>query len=356
MISERRLDWIDSAKGIGIVLVVLGHTIVPDIYHTSTTAKFIREFIYNFHMPLFFFFSGYLFEYGIERYTDKKRFIISKARKLLIPYLFFSAFAYLFVAVALSISKLAVILKDGGYNSKSLSKTIFEILTHQGHIDKHLWFVYALFFIFLINILLIRTMKNPAMLFVMFLLSILGPSLNHYVILSSIAKYMFYFCLARFYLNSEMIRKIYMRINSISLLTIFLVMNLGCTVCKLQLDLENTVIKLSLRLWTQLIAVLGIAIVCRLANLIKDSGKTGKVLSIFGNHSFDIYLMHAPFLVSGLVGILLRYSPMPKFIICLIAFVCGLLLPVLTTDLIVRRVPWLNTIVLGEKLKRKSDQ
>ena len=27
--NTKRLDWIDIAKGIGIILVVLGHTLVP---------------------------------------------------------------------------------------------------------------------------------------------------------------------------------------------------------------------------------------------------------------------------------------------------------------------------------------
>lgn len=47
-----RLDHIDACKGIGILLVILGHTNVPSIVHTI---------IYSFHMPLFFIISGYLF-------------------------------------------------------------------------------------------------------------------------------------------------------------------------------------------------------------------------------------------------------------------------------------------------------
>ena len=59
--NTKRLDWIDIAKGIGIILVVLGHTLVPQVRETGF-AGFLWIFIYNFHMPLFFFLSGYLFE------------------------------------------------------------------------------------------------------------------------------------------------------------------------------------------------------------------------------------------------------------------------------------------------------
>ena len=49
-VSER-YTWIDCIKGIGIFLVVLGH-----IYKDN----YIGQWIYSFHMPLFFMLSGYL--------------------------------------------------------------------------------------------------------------------------------------------------------------------------------------------------------------------------------------------------------------------------------------------------------
>lgn len=53
---KKRLIWIDNAKGIGILLVVLGHTYgIPVQLH---------HIIYSFHMPLFFILSGYTFHPG----------------------------------------------------------------------------------------------------------------------------------------------------------------------------------------------------------------------------------------------------------------------------------------------------
>jgi len=45
-----RLDWVDAAKGLGIVLVVAGHV---------WTRGAVRDAIYAFHMPLFFLLAGY---------------------------------------------------------------------------------------------------------------------------------------------------------------------------------------------------------------------------------------------------------------------------------------------------------
>lgn len=46
--SNRRIEWIDIAKGIGILLVILGHTI----------ALKYSKVLYTFHMPLFFIIVG----------------------------------------------------------------------------------------------------------------------------------------------------------------------------------------------------------------------------------------------------------------------------------------------------------
>jgi fucose 4-O-acetylase-like acetyltransferase len=48
---RERLDWIDVARGIGIVAVVVGHV---------WTRGHLRDTVYSFHMPLFFLLSGLL--------------------------------------------------------------------------------------------------------------------------------------------------------------------------------------------------------------------------------------------------------------------------------------------------------
>ncbi|MGG3623525.1 acyltransferase family protein [Bacillus gobiensis] len=80
----KRIEWIDAAKGIGIILVVAGH--VP-------TTDPIKQFIYSFHMPLFFFLSGLVFK---SKDLGLKSFIQKKARSLLFPYVCFAIITYLF--------------------------------------------------------------------------------------------------------------------------------------------------------------------------------------------------------------------------------------------------------------------
>ena len=58
MTNKSHLDFLDLAKGIGILLVVLGHGMFPNHF-----------LIDSFHMPLFFFIERYLFK-------EKKCFFI----------------------------------------------------------------------------------------------------------------------------------------------------------------------------------------------------------------------------------------------------------------------------------------
>lgn len=67
-------SWIDTAKVIGIFLVIYGHG--------GLAVQPVRDFIYTFHMPLFFFLSGLLY-----RPMSPKQTLNKDWRGLLVPYL-----------------------------------------------------------------------------------------------------------------------------------------------------------------------------------------------------------------------------------------------------------------------------
>lgn len=77
--SSRRIESIDIAKGLGILLVVLGHQI--DYFHADIPGAY--SFIYLFHVPLFFFLSGLFFRENESLWNCfKKKFV-----RLFVPYL-----------------------------------------------------------------------------------------------------------------------------------------------------------------------------------------------------------------------------------------------------------------------------
>jgi acyltransferase len=73
MVKKDRIEYIDIAKGIGIILVIIGHSHCP---------AEVKNFIYFFHMPFFFFISGVLLS---QRYGFSE-FISDRVRYLLVPY------------------------------------------------------------------------------------------------------------------------------------------------------------------------------------------------------------------------------------------------------------------------------
>lgn len=87
-----RNNWIDSLKGMAIILVVIGH--LSTLFSGLVFYK-LNQYIYSFHMPLFFFISGYLINF--EKYMNiEKTYFKKRVYSLIIPYFFFSAIAYLF--------------------------------------------------------------------------------------------------------------------------------------------------------------------------------------------------------------------------------------------------------------------
>ncbi len=76
---------VSIAKGIGILLMVLAHARCP---------QWMQYFIGMFHMPLFFFLSGYCFK---EKYlADTKTFVMRRIRGLYYPYVKYSLLFLLF--------------------------------------------------------------------------------------------------------------------------------------------------------------------------------------------------------------------------------------------------------------------
>ena len=134
-----RIHWIDNLKAIGIFLVVLGHAL-PD--------SLIKRYIYSFHVPLFFFISGYLFD---RSKFDFGQFFKRKFNILVIPYLFFAILSFLFWFVVvrnLSISGKALAIDP----LKPLLGIFYGIGTGDWRVPMNvaLWFLPCLFLVELI--------------------------------------------------------------------------------------------------------------------------------------------------------------------------------------------------------------
>ena len=87
---HERLDWVDYAKGIGMMLVVLGHVLrglfSAGMVDSSSWIIDLEWVIYSFHMPLFFILSGLFFERSVGA-KGGISFFKNKASVIVYPYI-----------------------------------------------------------------------------------------------------------------------------------------------------------------------------------------------------------------------------------------------------------------------------
>ena len=76
-----RIQWVDCAKGIAVILVVLGHCVRAA---NSDTELVARAIIFSFHMPLFFLLSGLTTGYS-KSVPEYFRKLLHSAYRLLVP-------------------------------------------------------------------------------------------------------------------------------------------------------------------------------------------------------------------------------------------------------------------------------
>ena len=148
MNDKQRIIFIDIARGIGIILVVLGHVISPwEKPFNSNEA--IRNYIYSFHMALFFVISGVLVYYSLLKRELTKEYLkiktMSLVEKLLIPYYLWSCIYFILSHESLT-------------GSSDIYEWIICIITFRGRAP--IWFLGTLFWTELIALFMLFKLKD----------------------------------------------------------------------------------------------------------------------------------------------------------------------------------------------------
>lgn len=159
---SQRMPWVDAAKGFGIFLVVIGHSlrgvdaaglIDPVVFST------IDQRIYSFHMPLFFMISGLFFLPQLKKQSTHD-FLWSRCFRLIYPLVLWT---YIFAGLKLTADFLA---------GRPVDLAHLLILPFPG--QWHFWFLWALF---LVQLLLLTAKPLLAIVTIRFFaVSALGVS------------------------------------------------------------------------------------------------------------------------------------------------------------------------------------
>lgn len=135
--DSKRFVIIDNLYTFGMLLVLLGHIGLT----TSFNDTFFHRWIYAFHMPLFFWIAGFLF----DTRPQGVKFLMRKAKRLLIPLFVLTTIAFV---PKVFLSQFALRPIEGGIMS------YFESLfIPSDNPVQPLWFLTVLFSVYVIGVL-----------------------------------------------------------------------------------------------------------------------------------------------------------------------------------------------------------
>lgn len=138
---KERLDYIDRARGILIILMVIGHV---------WQSGYVFDAIYAFHMPAFFVISGMLMHHTKSYRKPAGEFLAGKIYTYGIPFLWIEL-----LGILTDIMRNGVTLNVKGY--------LFNTVTFNFN-DPNLWFLANLFLIELLVAAMVRIIKKPAII------------------------------------------------------------------------------------------------------------------------------------------------------------------------------------------------
>lgn len=152
--KKERLYYLDIARGVAILFIVLGHLVSQE--------NMMIKWIYSFHVILFFIISGYLLRVKSIENIDVKQCINTRIKTVLIPYFMFSI---VFIVTDLIVKGVSI--------SVLLWNIIYTLLFFS---PSALWFLPA-FFIGEILFISISKINNKYIKFILVLISFIVPYL-----------------------------------------------------------------------------------------------------------------------------------------------------------------------------------
>jgi len=143
--GKARILWLDVAKGLGILLVVLGHALggIIDMPGRTVPSVFREIFvgIYVFHMPVFFMLSGLTVRPRLAR--SRKGFLIDLIITIAYPYFLWSIIQY------------SAIYAAGSLVNRPVALFWPAILNLPWATISQFWYLYVLFFMHFVALVLV---------------------------------------------------------------------------------------------------------------------------------------------------------------------------------------------------------
>lgn len=328
--TDKKSKTYDMLKVIITIFVVVGHVTrmyteqgVIDMGKESNALTLVTGIFYSFHMPLFIGISGMVYGMCIndfKKYDNIKKFILSKAKRLLIPYFCFGLFWVTPTMITLKLTEQSIV----EYFIKGI------VLAQN---NRHLWFLFVLFWIFIIFHTTRRIWQKInvciallGLVVVMYLSGKLPGIFN----LNMAFEYSLFFFIGYEY------NKKFFRLEKVFKSQIFIIV---------ALFIEILVWRRTGFIFYIIKALLGSGLVIGLVSYIVIHRKDNKLYNKMRENGFGIYLFHSMFIYILFYCIKVLNINVNPYISCLIVAILSYLLSFFMTE-IVRKLKL--KIIIGE--------
>jgi fucose 4-O-acetylase-like acetyltransferase len=318
--ANRRMVWVDYAKGIAIILVAYRHILIGierSGIEVSSWLKTANEIVYSFRMPLFFILSGIFIARTIEKYQGSA-FVKLKSKTILYPYI---VWGIIQITIQLVLSQYT--------NSQRTLIDYTYLITNPRAIDQ-LWYLLSLFNCSILFFILHYTLGLHKI--VITLLAIVFYSVSEYIenisLIHDIAYY-FLFLVLGFLTRDFFVKQEYQRYFK-SIPVLFCTLPFFFATQWYWLSHQDMNLFLFLP-----VTLIGCFVIYSLSFILAERNWLNAI-TIAGKHSLQIYLMHI-LIVSAIRMIMTKAFHVEVAIpILFVSWVLGIVIPIVAYKILIK--------------------
>lgn len=332
---------IQVMRGIAILMILLHHSL-SQLKQTNLVIK--TTFALNHvHIVVFFVIAGILFENQKNKImnTDAFEYISSKWNRLMIPYLFWSTLLVVGIKCLFLIPAVGNIINKLGYNAWSMKTIIWNTLTMQGYYTAHLWFIYVLFLLYIVNYFGKEYLSNWRVVIVIGVLILIIYNMYSWpLLIERFLKHFLNFTFGRLIVRYK--KQQYLCNRMISAISVGLILILGTMEYFIVDSFSYTY--MGNLIW----GLAGTQLIFTISHfLLKNYKYLSKILQKIGDYSYAIYLIHNPYIITG-VFIIAKFFKLMEFqgVLIVLAVMLSVLIPILIQKVVNKR-PRLRSYMFG---------
>jgi fucose 4-O-acetylase-like acetyltransferase len=341
ILKEKRYAWIDSDKGISIILVGYGHCLLTLQGRTDLSAypifTYIGLFLYGFRMPLFFIISGIFINSGLYR-KKLSGYIENRTNIVFYPLLIWG---FLQTSIFLITSKL---------DHLPIEPMLYLKLIIEPRAIGHFWYLNALFFISVIFAFLKAKVKIKPVVHLLLGLVLYCISAYFHIynvrggFMTDICEFYIFFALGDF-ISHIVLNEVYAKRFAsfkifIPLLAIFLFTQYNFAKINLHGGVDGiNYVEHKMPVFFLFEALLGCTISMNFSFLLQKYNVL-RFLRVIGFHSLFIYVMQILVMTFtlGVLSRVFKITYVPALII--IVWVSGVILPIFIYNLCIKMNFW----------------